>query len=708
MNKEQFNKLVEAAEIASGFFRIVPGRQKVPCVKWRQWITEEQDIENFDEFMQGADTLLALTGIDYVVVDCDTWEAGKDISKVLPVTPLITKTGRGMHLWYAVDKGRDAVPIKNSAGGKHVDVRGIGGVVVIPPTIHPNGKPYQWVFPLDTYNTVKTLPDAEMPSADVFDNLPVLTQDHVDIIAEYNGTSISKEKVASKKDEFFKENSHKGEDILNVKFEKDLWKSDGQTLVELLDKQIVNGRNNHLTVLTGALIRAGFGRAAILSRILEWNAKQVNPLDDDELFKVFTSIVTSETRSNPNAFKDIDNHYDPLDDLRVIDRKKLQEEADSTIESAATAEDDVPPFTTTWLSELMVRDIESDDFWWDRCLFTDSLMMIAGEPKLGKSFFAMQMMIAAATGGQFLAKPFMKPMRCMFVQFELSDYDLKARFGDLIKGLSSKDQVLANSNICIMSKVSIDLDDLTSLKKLIATYEAVSPDLVVIDPLVNLLNGDENDNRKMAEMMTIVKAINDHTHVSSCIVIHHANKGSRGKDISNPFDLIRGASALRGFYDTGIVLRDTAGGIMVDIEKRSGMKINPFIIARSSSKGFILSNDLLDHENKIVEEAKLSSDEVISRYKEVLGDQLDGMVKDSINKVEGARRDLVIKAVELLGKCRWIELMVTLRDLLAERDEEYSERFFNDKAKIARAVAAESKTEKTTCSEFGRDYIDFK
>jgi Bifunctional DNA primase/polymerase, N-terminal len=58
----------------------------------------------------------------------------------LPAT-LCSITGRGRHLWFKADS-----PIQSSAGrvGDGLDVRGEGGYVLAPPSIHPDGPTYRW------------------------------------------------------------------------------------------------------------------------------------------------------------------------------------------------------------------------------------------------------------------------------------------------------------------------------------------------------------------------------------------------------------------------------------------------------------------------------------------------------------------------------------------------------------------------------------
>jgi hypothetical protein len=60
----------------------------------------------------------------------------------LPATVEVI-TGNGRHCYFKTPAG---VPIRNSAGriAAGIDVRGDGGYVIAPPSLHPSGKPYCW------------------------------------------------------------------------------------------------------------------------------------------------------------------------------------------------------------------------------------------------------------------------------------------------------------------------------------------------------------------------------------------------------------------------------------------------------------------------------------------------------------------------------------------------------------------------------------
>ena len=82
------------------------------------------------------------------VLDVDDYEAYRDLERAhepLPDT-LTNLTGSGgMHFLFRYPT--DGRTVRNNAGtrlGAGLDVRGDGGQIVAPPTVHPNGKRYEW------------------------------------------------------------------------------------------------------------------------------------------------------------------------------------------------------------------------------------------------------------------------------------------------------------------------------------------------------------------------------------------------------------------------------------------------------------------------------------------------------------------------------------------------------------------------------------
>lgn len=75
----------------------------------------------------------------------------------LPTTVEAETPGGGRHLYW---RWPDDGDIRNSASriAPNIDVRGVGGSAVAPPSIHPNGGQYRWA-PLDAHRRLADAPD---------------------------------------------------------------------------------------------------------------------------------------------------------------------------------------------------------------------------------------------------------------------------------------------------------------------------------------------------------------------------------------------------------------------------------------------------------------------------------------------------------------------------------------------------------------------
>lgn len=121
---------------------------KKAVIRWKEYQerlpTEAEIAAWFAEDQNVAVITGGISGI--VVIDADSPEALYWATKHLPYTPWQTRTARGFHLWY----GDSGVPVRNKArldtgdGRIAVDVRGDGGYVIAPGSIHKTGVVYEF------------------------------------------------------------------------------------------------------------------------------------------------------------------------------------------------------------------------------------------------------------------------------------------------------------------------------------------------------------------------------------------------------------------------------------------------------------------------------------------------------------------------------------------------------------------------------------
>jgi hypothetical protein len=145
-------------EAALGYLRrrwaVIPAgeRAKRPIVPWQRFEhdlpTEPQVLEWFERWPKANLAVVtgAVSGI--VVVDVDAQHRGaQSLASLearhgaLPRTVEAITGGGGRHIYF-VHPGRE---VRNRTGlAPGIDLRGDGGCIIVPPSVHPSGKRYRW------------------------------------------------------------------------------------------------------------------------------------------------------------------------------------------------------------------------------------------------------------------------------------------------------------------------------------------------------------------------------------------------------------------------------------------------------------------------------------------------------------------------------------------------------------------------------------
>lgn len=136
-------------------FPLLPESKK-PAVKWTQYCDEAPTSEELLAWdASDCNVGIACGPSNILVLDGDSDDALAYIASLnLPDTPTV-KTARGKHFYF----GMPDTPVGNAVkvGGRKMDLRGHGGYVVAPPSIHETGAVYEWeIHP-------STVPFADFP-----------------------------------------------------------------------------------------------------------------------------------------------------------------------------------------------------------------------------------------------------------------------------------------------------------------------------------------------------------------------------------------------------------------------------------------------------------------------------------------------------------------------------------------------------------------
>ena len=199
------------------------------------------------------------------------------------------------------------------------------------------------------------------------------------------------------------------------------------------------------------------------------------------------------------------------------------------------------------LAALLQQEFQPLTFLVEGILAKGHLAMLGGRPKSGKSWLSLQLAQAVDAGRPFLGQNTQRG-KVLYVALEDGERRVYQRC-QLLKWQPQDADVLFDI-------ARFDGDGVAGLGVEQLAHMACSYDLVIVDTLIATLSGraNENDNVQMGQIVNALAQI-AHSTDTAMLLIHHTGKGMA----ENVFDLLRGASALRGGYDVGMVLERKQG-----------------------------------------------------------------------------------------------------------------------------------------------------
>ena len=208
------------------------------------------------------------------------------------------------------------------------------------------------------------------------------------------------------------------------------------------------------------------------------------------------------------------------------------------------------------------RSALPDDIIAPRVLTPGGLLVLGGAPKVGKSDFLISWLVHMAAGVPFLGFTPPRPLRVFYLQAELQYHYLRERLHQI--GLPSEVLVAARDGFVATPRLKLLLDHggvTRVLEAIRSAFRDSPPDILCVDPIRNVFDGGpdsggENDNSAMMFFLkerveALQAAVNPDAGV---ILVHHTKKLSKQQVKDDPFLALSGASALRGYYTSGLIL----------------------------------------------------------------------------------------------------------------------------------------------------------
>jgi hypothetical protein len=237
----------------------------------------------------------------------------------------------------------------------------------------------------------------------------------------------------------------------------------------------------------------------------------------------------------------------------------------------STSPESKPLLSTVRVGEIPLE--ESPRRWLIESLCgASNVAVIAGHPKLGKSWLGLDVAVSVATGTPCLGTfPVQEQGPVLVYLAEDALPILRERIAGLVnhRGLE-----LLRVNLHVITEPTLRLDRASDRMRLMATAMHIRPRLVLLDPLVRLHAANENDATAIAQLLSYFRELQRRLD-ASVILTHHSRKncsgGSQGQSL-------RGSSDIWAFGDSFLYLRRFKDQVLLSMEHRAAAAPDPVFL----------------------------------------------------------------------------------------------------------------------------------
>lgn len=189
--------------------------------------------------------------------------------------------------------------------------------------------------------------------------------------------------------------------------------------------------------------------------------------------------------------------------------------------------------------------------------------IIGGEPKCCKSFLALDLAVAVASGSPCL-RCFPAAQRGPVLLFAAEDDACVVR--RRLEGIAAAAGVDFESlDVHLITVPALRLDRHDDRQALAATVARLQPKLLVLDPFVRLHGIDENAAAEVAPLLAYLRHLQRDLHAAVALV-HHARKGAAHE---RGGQALRGSSEFHAWGDSNLYMRRFGGQLQLSIEHRA-------------------------------------------------------------------------------------------------------------------------------------------
>jgi hypothetical protein len=204
-----------------------------------------------------------------------------------------------------------------------------------------------------------------------------------------------------------------------------------------------------------------------------------------------------------------------------------------------------------------------DRAWLVRDLWSEGAVgFIGGEPKSYKSFLALSLAVAVASGQPCLRRfAVAQPGPVLLFPAEDQPGAVRRRLDGLCAWHGAR---LAELPLWVITAPVVRLDREPDRQALADTVAQYRPRLLILDPFVRLHQRDENCAAEIAPLLAFLRSL-QRRYAAAVLVVHHARKGAAQ---ARGGQALRGTSEFHAWADSSLLLCHTAAGLRLSAEHR--------------------------------------------------------------------------------------------------------------------------------------------
>jgi hypothetical protein len=231
--------------------------------------------------------------------------------------------------------------------------------------------------------------------------------------------------------------------------------------------------------------------------------------------------------------------------------------------------------------------------------------IVGGEPKCCKSFLALDLAVAVASGTPALRR-FVVPRAGRVLLYAAEDaLHIVRRRLDGIASAAGVD--LADLDIQVITAPVLRLDLDADRRSLAETVERLQPKLLILDPFVRLHRIDENASGEVAPLLAFLREL-QRRHGTAVLVVHHARKGGGGVRAGQA---LRGSSEFHAWGDSNLYLRRDADTLTLTVEHRAAPSPKPITI-ELAQRGLALALEVAEVREPVASQNTSLEDRILA------------------------------------------------------------------------------------------------